>query len=91
MAKNYNIYQIDAFTDTPFEGNSAGVMFGEGLSSEQKQKIAREMNVSETAFLSPSQKADYKLQWFTPAVEVELCGHATIASLHFLFENKAVI
>jgi len=52
------------------------------------QKIAREMNVSETAFLSPSDKADYKLQWFTPTVEVELCGHATIASLHFLYENK---
>ena len=88
MAKNYKIYQIDAFTDTPFEGNSAGVMFGGGLSSEQMQKIAGEMNVSETAFLSPSHKADFKLQWFTPAVEVELCGHATMASLHFLFENK---
>ena len=88
MAKNYKIYQIDAFTDKPFEGNSAGVMSGEGLSSEQMQKIAREMNVSETAFLSPSEKADYKLQWFTPKVEVDLCGHATIASLHFLFENK---
>lgn len=88
MAKNYKIFQIDAFTDKPFEGNSAGVMFGEGLSSDQMQKIAREMNVSETAFLSPSDKADYKLQWFTPTVEVELCGHATIASLHFLYENK---
>lgn len=88
MAKNYKIYKIDAFSNKPFEGNPAGVMLGEGLSSELMQKIAREMNVSETAFLSPSEKADYKLQWFTPVVEVDLCGHATIASLHFLFENK---
>ncbi len=88
MAKNFKIFQIDAFTDKPFEGNSAGVMFNDNFSSEQMQKIAKEMNLAETAFLSPSQKADYKLQWFTPAVEVELCGHATIASLHFLNENK---
>jgi trans-2,3-dihydro-3-hydroxyanthranilate isomerase len=88
MAKNYKIFQIDAFTDKSFEGNSAGVMFSENLSSEQMQKIAREMNLSETAFLSSSEKTDYKLRWFTPSVEVELCGHATIASLHFLYENK---
>ncbi len=87
MAKNYNIFQIDAFTENSFEGNSAGVMFADNFSSELMQKIAREMNVAETAFLSPSDKADYNLRWFTPAVEVELCGHATIASLHFLYEN----
>lgn len=87
MAKNNKIYQIDAFTELPFQGNSAGVMFSDNFSSEQMQKIAREMNLSETAFLSSSQKADYKLQWFTPAVEIDLCGHATIASLHFLMEN----
>jgi trans-2,3-dihydro-3-hydroxyanthranilate isomerase len=88
MAKNYKIFQIDAFTENPFEGNSAGVMFAENFTPEQMQKIAREMNLAETAFLFPSDKADYKLRWFTPAVEVDLCGHATIASLHFLFENK---
>jgi PhzF family phenazine biosynthesis protein len=88
MAKSFKIFQIDAFTDKPFEGNSAGVMFNDNFSSEQMQKIAKEMNLAETAFLSQSQKADYKLQWFTPTVEVELCGHATIASLHFLNENK---
>ncbi len=87
MEKNTKIYQIDAFTDKPFEGNSAGVMFADSLSPEQMQKIAREMNLAETAFLSHSDKADYKLRWFTPAVEVKLCGHATIASLHFLKEN----
>lgn len=88
MVKNYKIFQIDVFTDKPFEGNSAGVMFGENFSAGQMQKIAREMNLAETAFLTPSEKADYKLRWFTPAAEVELCGHATIASLHFLNENK---
>jgi PhzF family phenazine biosynthesis protein len=88
MVKNYKIYQIDAFTENAFEGNSAGVMFAEDFSSEQMQKIAREMNLAETAFLSPSEKADYKLRWFTPAVEVELCGHATIAALHFLYSHN---
>jgi PhzF family phenazine biosynthesis protein len=87
MEKPVKIYQIDAFTDRPFEGNSAGVMFAENLSSEKMQNIAREMNLSETAFISSSSKADYKLQWFTPTVEISLCGHATIASLHFLKEN----
>ena len=82
------IYQIDAFTKKPFCGNSAGVTFGDNLNDEIKQKIAKEMNLAETAFLSKSDKADYKLQWFTPAVEVELCGHATIASLHFLKEHS---
>jgi trans-2,3-dihydro-3-hydroxyanthranilate isomerase len=90
MAKKINICQVDAFTDTPFGGNPAGVTFGEGLTKEEMQLIAREMNVAETAFLSKSIKADYNLRWFTPATEVELCGHATIASLHFLFENGLI-
>ena len=87
MEKPVKIYQIDAFTDKPFEGNPAAVMFSENFSGEQMQKISREMNLSETAFISLSVKADYKLQWFTPTVEASLCGHATIASLHFLKEN----
>ena len=82
------IYQIDAFTKKPFCGNSAGVTFGDGLADDIKQKIAKEMNLAETAFLSKSENADYKLQWFTPTVEVDLCGHATIASLHFLNEHS---
>ena len=90
MEKNIKLYQIDAFTETPFEGNSAAVMFSDNFTTEKMQKIAREMNLAETAFLSPSVNADYKLQWFTPAVEVQLCGHATIASLHFLKENKLI-
>ena len=87
MANKIEIYQIDAFTKDIFGGNPAGVIFNEGLNETEKQLIAREMNLSETAFISSSQIADFKLQWFTPANEVNLCGHATIASLHFLFEK----
>lgn len=88
MKKKLEIFQIDAFTESPFEGNPAGVTFCEGLNAKEKQLIAIEMNLSETAFLSKSKIADYKLQWFTPTSEVKLCGHATIASLHFLTEKK---
>ncbi|MFZ0456107.1 MAG: PhzF family phenazine biosynthesis protein [Ignavibacteriaceae bacterium] len=88
MEKQIEIYQIDAFTNKSFEGNPAGVSFGDNLTDSEMQKIAKEMNLAETAFLSKSPNADYNLRWFTPAVEVELCGHATIASLHFLKEKK---
>jgi PhzF family phenazine biosynthesis protein len=88
MKKKFEIFQIDAFTNSPFKGNPAGVTFGDGLSTVEKQLIAREMNLSETAFISKSMLADYKLQWFTPTSEVKICGHATIASLHFLTEKK---
>ncbi len=90
MAKNINIYQIDAFTTQAFGGNPAGVTFSDSLEENEKQFIAREMNLSETAFLSHSNTADYKLQWFTPTNEVKLCGHATIASLHYLHENHLI-
>lgn len=81
MKKKFEIFQIDAFTKLPFKGNAAGVTFGDGLSSKEKQLIAREMNLSETAFISKSKIADHNLQWFTPTSEVKICGHATIASL----------
>jgi len=86
MKKKSVIYQIDAFTEIPFQGNPAGVTFGLNLSDKEMQIIAREMNLSETAFICNSENADYKLRWFTPTHEVPLCGHATIASLHFLNE-----
>jgi trans-2,3-dihydro-3-hydroxyanthranilate isomerase len=91
MAKTIKISQIDAFTDKSFRGNPAGVTLEENLSKEEMQLIAKEMNLAETAFLAKSSepgKADYNLRWFTPTIEVELCGHATIASLHFLNENN---
>ncbi|MFO7447847.1 MAG: PhzF family phenazine biosynthesis protein [Ignavibacteriaceae bacterium] len=91
MAKKISIYQVDAFTKKVFGGNPAGVTCGNGLTEIEKQSIAREMNLAETAFLSDSDKADYKLQWFTPATEVKLCGHATIASLHFLNEQELLL
>lgn len=86
MKKLLDVCQIDAFTDEPFQGNSAGVVYSDELSSEEMQLIAREFNVSETAFISNSTEADFNLKWFTPSVEVKLCGHATIASIHYLIQ-----
>ncbi len=81
------IYQVDAFTTQPFKGNPAGVMI---LEKEKDavwmQALASEMNLSETAFVLP-QAEGFGLRWFTPAVEVELCGHATLASAHILWEQ----
>jgi trans-2,3-dihydro-3-hydroxyanthranilate isomerase len=91
MEKNVKIFQIDSFTDKPFLGNPAGVCFTDELDEFDMQKIANEMNLAETAFLSKSNEADYNLRWFTPTNEVDLCGHATIASLHFLKENNLLI
>lgn len=90
MTTEIQIYQIDAFTKEIFCGNPAGVIYHNSLSDNDKQLIAREMNLSETAFISYSKLADYKLQWFTPTNEVNLCGHATIASLHYLFEEGLI-
>jgi PhzF family phenazine biosynthesis protein len=80
------IYQVDAFTDKPFTGNPAGVcVLPEPKDDDWMQNVAREMNLSETAFLL-RQPDGFRLRWFTPAVEVELCGHATLASAHILWE-----
>ena len=79
--------QIDAFADRPFTGNQAGVMPLEAwLADDVLQAIAEENNVAETAFIFPdaSGAANYELRWFTPAVEVALCGHATLASGHYV-------
>jgi PhzF family phenazine biosynthesis protein len=81
------IYQVDAFTDKPFTGNPAGVcVLPEPKDDDWMQNVAREMNLSETAFLL-RQPDGFRLRWFTPAVEVELCGHATLASAHILWET----
>lgn len=82
--------QIDAFATRPFEGNPAAVMpLDAWLDDDVLQAIARENNLSETAFLVPdaSGAADYELRWFTPAAEVALCGHATLASGHFVLTD----
>jgi PhzF family phenazine biosynthesis protein len=81
------IVQVDAFTDTPFRGNPAAVcLVPEPQSDLWMQLVAREMNLSETAFLH-RQKDGFSLRWFTPTVEVDLCGHATLASAHVLWED----
>jgi PhzF family phenazine biosynthesis protein len=80
------IYQIDAFTSSVFAGNPAAVVpLSEWLPDETLQAIANENNLSETAYFIPSGDG-YHLRWFTPVVEVDLCGHATLASAYLLFE-----
>ena len=81
------IVQVDAFTDTPFAGNPAAVcVLPAPGDARWMQDVARELNLSETAFLHPADDG-YHLRWFTPAVEVDLCGHATLASAHVLWED----
>ena len=81
------IYQVDSFTDRPFAGNPAGVcLLPESSQAAWMQNIAREMNLSETAFLV-RQADGFDLRWFTPAAEVRLCGHATLASAHILWQT----
>ncbi len=80
------IFQVDAFTDKPFAGNPAAVcILDEPHDDAWMQNVAKEMNLSETAFLY-KQKDGFNLRWFTPAVEVDLCGHATLAGAHVLWE-----
>jgi PhzF family phenazine biosynthesis protein len=79
---------IDAFTDRPFAGNPAAVcLLDEWPSDEWLQRVGGEMNLSETAFLRHVEWGEYELRWFTPRVEVALCGHATLAAAHFLWET----
>ena len=81
------IYQVDAFTDKPFAGNPAAVcILPEPANEAWMRNVAMEMNLSETAFLY-AQDDGFNLRWFTPAVEVDLCGHATLASAHILWET----
>jgi PhzF family phenazine biosynthesis protein len=76
---------VDAFTDQPFAGNPAGIVVLEQPAPEAwMQAVAAEVNLTETAFLVPRADGDHDLRWFTPTVEVDLCGHATLASAHVL-------
>ncbi len=82
------IYIVDAFTDVPFAGNPAGVcLLVEEADERWMQCVAKEMNLSETAFVRPI-NGGFELRWFTPAAEVELCGHATLATAHLLWSRN---
>jgi PhzF family phenazine biosynthesis protein len=83
------LFLVDAFTDRPFAGNPAGVCLpGAGRDANWMQSTAAEMNQAETAFLQPRSDGEWDLRWFTPTLEVELCGHATLASAHVLWETR---
>ena len=83
---NVPLFHVDAFTDRPFSGNPAAVcVVPQSCDEAWMQLLAREMNLSETAFVCPEGDA-YRLRWFTPKVEVALCGHATLAAAHVLWE-----
>lgn len=90
IAVSIPLYQVDAFSSRPFAGNPAAVCFvDEGATSEWMQAVALENNLSETAFLT--ERGDgWGLRWFTPRVEVDLCGHATLASAHVLWETGRI-
>jgi predicted PhzF superfamily epimerase YddE/YHI9 len=80
------VYQVDAFTDTAFAGNPAAVcLLSAAREDDWLQAVAAEMNLSETAFLRPRPDGGYRLRWFTPTHEVDLCGHATLAGAHVLW------
>jgi PhzF family phenazine biosynthesis protein len=86
-------FQVDAFAERPLTGNPAAVMpLERWLDDELMQRIAAENNLAETAFTVPSERedADYDLRWFTPTTEVDLCGHATLASGHVLIHGERV-
>ena len=81
------IIQVDAFTSVPFAGNPAAVcILSEPREARWMQQVAREMNLAETAFLQ-ARSGGFDLRWFTPTIEIDLCGHATLASAHVLWET----
>ncbi|MTK54035.1 PhzF family phenazine biosynthesis protein [Paludibacter sp.] len=85
------LYQVDAFTAEPFKGNPAGVMVvTDDITTERMQQLAMEMNLSETAFIFPQHDNLFQIRYFTPTKEVDLCGHATLASAHILYETGRV-
>ena len=84
---SFRLVQVDAFTDTPFSGNPAAVcILPTQVDAQWMQRVAAEMNLSETAFVVKHEDG-YGLRWFTPVSEVDLCGHATLASAHVLWEE----
>ena len=89
--RRYTVVQVDAFTTTPLQGNPCAVLpDARGLTDAEMQAIAREMNLSETAFVFPSDKADFRFRYFTPAAEIPLAGHPTISTAHVLVEEGRI-
>jgi len=87
----YQVKIVDAFTTRRYAGNPCGVITrAEGLTDEQMQAIARELNLSETAFVFPSKVADFKVRFFTPTKEIPLAGHPTVATMHTLVEEGRI-
>lgn len=85
---SFPFFQVDAFADGPFTGNPAAVVLLHGAAETAwMHRVAAEMNLSETAFLTRRAEGEFDLRWFTPAVEVDLCGHATLASAHALWQG----
>jgi PhzF family phenazine biosynthesis protein len=81
------LYQVDSFTSEIFKGNPAGVcVLDEDITDDMKQDIASEMNCSETSFVQKKDKG-YRIRYFTPTQEVQLCGHATLAAAHILWDE----
>jgi PhzF family phenazine biosynthesis protein len=88
---SFEMILVDAFTDTPYRGNPCAVcLLTEDRSREWMQKLAMEMNLSETVYVTGSEDGVWHLRYFTPTQEIELCGHATFASSHVLFERGLV-
>ena len=88
----FTLYQIDAFADAVFSGNPAAVIpLDNWIPAELMQQIALENNLSETAFIVQTGDKNYEIRWFTPTTEVDLCGHATLASAHALFEHIGTV
>ncbi len=84
------LYHVNAFSHHPFGGNPAVVVLGEARSDAELQAMAAEFNLSESAFLTQLGEGHYGLRWFTPQVEVDLCGHGTLAAAHVLWQTGAV-
>jgi trans-2,3-dihydro-3-hydroxyanthranilate isomerase len=85
----YELLQVDAFTDKPLCGNPCAVVFDtDDMETDRMQEIAKEMNLSETAFVQHSSRAHYKVRFFTPAEEIPLAGHPTIATIYALIDTK---
>jgi trans-2,3-dihydro-3-hydroxyanthranilate isomerase len=90
--KSYPLLQVDAFTSTPLGGNPCAVVFDAGdLDDTSMLAIAREMNLSETAFVRPSQSADFGVRYFTPAEEIPLAGHPTLATTYALWDTGRLV